>query len=325
MMDVFVGVPQVPGQVNLKELNIPGRSVEQIRATMQKSLTKSRQPPSKGALGEAAKLSQCAVPSITAAQLETDGDLGSELEKTLAEGSGSPLSVEGDDRPDMKASERLEAFISKMMRKAELLNTTKEEQILKKQQILEELQKVEQELQEKAKAQLLLNAQAKLVEQEKARQQQLLSQQALQALTVSPPQGSLPLHVALKSQLEAKSKNNNANTEGAVEGKAEGVSRDDSHKADIPDEEPKPSPGPEGATSDAEAAERTAQLAKQESLSSSASSADSGCGNSETNGAGCESSQAEGFEEIEEVGLSQTYAYQSHWLSKMMSSRMFIG
>ena len=41
-----------------------------------------------------------------------------------------------------QASDRLEAFINKMMQKAELLNTTREEQILKKQQILEELQKV---------------------------------------------------------------------------------------------------------------------------------------------------------------------------------------
>lgn len=41
-----------------------------------------------------------------------------------------------------QASDRLEAFINKMMKKAELLNSTREEQILKKQQILEELQKV---------------------------------------------------------------------------------------------------------------------------------------------------------------------------------------
>ena len=54
----------------------------------------------------------------------------------------SPASLELEDRPDMKASEKLEAFINKMMKKAELLNTTREEQILKKQQILEELQKV---------------------------------------------------------------------------------------------------------------------------------------------------------------------------------------
>ena len=42
----------------------------------------------------------------------------------------------------LQASERLEAFINKIMQRAELMNATKEEQIVKKQQILEELQKV---------------------------------------------------------------------------------------------------------------------------------------------------------------------------------------
>ena len=57
--------------------------------------------------------------------------------------------------------------------KAELLNTTREEQIVKKQQILEELQKVEAELHEKARAQLMLNVEQK----QRSQQQQLLQQQ----------------------------------------------------------------------------------------------------------------------------------------------------
>ena len=56
---------------------------------------------------------------------------------------------------------------------AELLNTTREEQIVKKQQILEELQKVETELHEKARAQLMLNVEQK----QRSQQQQLLQQQ----------------------------------------------------------------------------------------------------------------------------------------------------
>ncbi|KFM83143.1 Ankyrin repeat and KH domain-containing protein 1, partial [Stegodyphus mimosarum] len=60
---------------------------------------------------------------------------------------------------DMKPSERLEQCINTMMKKAEMLHPSPEEQIFQKQQILEELQRVERELQEKAQAQLLLTAQ----------------------------------------------------------------------------------------------------------------------------------------------------------------------
>ncbi|XP_054710914.1 ankyrin repeat domain-containing protein 17-like [Uloborus diversus] len=63
------------------------------------------------------------------------------------------------DQNNMKPSERLEACINTMMKKAEMMNPSPEEQIFQKQQILEELQRVERELQEKAQAQLLLNAQ----------------------------------------------------------------------------------------------------------------------------------------------------------------------
>lgn len=57
----------------------------------------------------------------------------------------------------LKETERLEQCINHMMRRTELLNPSKEEQIKQKQQILEELQRVEKELQEKAQAQLLLS------------------------------------------------------------------------------------------------------------------------------------------------------------------------
>ncbi|KAK2150836.1 hypothetical protein LSH36_386g01050, partial [Paralvinella palmiformis] len=100
---------------------------------------------------------------------EMGSDYGGESEQTQPEmatssSTSSLIPFDSEDKMNemMKASERLEAFISKMMRRAELLHTTSEEQSLQKQQILEELQKVEQELQEKAKNPLLLlNAQSK--------------------------------------------------------------------------------------------------------------------------------------------------------------------
>lgn len=67
--------------------------------------------------------------------------------------------IESVEDKESKPSERLEACINSMMKKAELLHPNPEEQILQKQQILEELQRVERELQEKAQAQLLLTAQ----------------------------------------------------------------------------------------------------------------------------------------------------------------------
>ena len=86
---------------------------------------------------------------------EPEPDFGYEYEKGFTESGELPLDL---DLKNEKC-EKLEAFISSMMRKAELLNTTREEQIHKKQQILEELQKVERELQEKAQAQLCQNLQ----------------------------------------------------------------------------------------------------------------------------------------------------------------------
>ena len=93
-------------------------------------------------------------------QAEADG--GCNAEKNYTENSGNQLALDFDIKADMKTSEKcekLEAFIKNMMRKADLLNTTREEQIVKKQQILEELQRVERELHEKAQAQMLLSAQ----------------------------------------------------------------------------------------------------------------------------------------------------------------------
>jgi hypothetical protein len=143
-------LPHSPGQVTLKDFNLPGKTTEQIRQNMQKSFARA-----KAKLTEADSQTKISVQS----EGETCSISGSyDYEKNYSD-TGSPLSFDLDDQSDMKASERLEAFINKMMKKAELLNTTREEQILKKQQILEELQKVERELKEKAQAQFLLTAQ----------------------------------------------------------------------------------------------------------------------------------------------------------------------
>ena len=110
------------------------------------------------------------VPQTLAEAVEGSTTLGLEaegfdFEKALAESTAVAGGGEGELKLDPKTSEKcekLEAFINNMMRKAELLNTTREEQIVKKQQILEELQKVERELHEKAQAQLLFNFQQRL-------------------------------------------------------------------------------------------------------------------------------------------------------------------
>ena len=221
------GVPQMPGQVNLKDLNIPARTQEQIRQNMQKSLTRS--------LSQRRSETEQLCSSTEASDEESD--FSYDYEKNYTE-NGSPASVELED---MKASERLEAFINKMMKKAELLNTTREEQILKKQQILEELQKVERELQEKAQTQLFIKQRLEQQQQppghkplplhvalqQSQQQQQFLQQaqipQAEQMLQVAFPQLALeqqqqiqqqqqqnqqhqplPLHIALQTQLEAR-------------------------------------------------------------------------------------------------------------------------
>ena len=197
---------------------------------------------------------------------------------------------------DMKASERLEKFISNMMKKAELLNTTREEQILKKQQILEELQKVEAELHEKAKAQLLLNVEQK----QRSQQQQLLQQQVqLAAAAMQQQQGAAAVagaggdkgkgapsfHSLLKNQLELTKKavlnmgkSDSAESSVSSTNCAEGYA------------------GGGGAGAGGEA-EKPA-LAKQESLGSASSmSADSGCGNSDNNCLGREGAgQPDGME-----------------------------
>ncbi|XP_064628158.1 ankyrin repeat domain-containing protein 17-like isoform X2 [Lineus longissimus] len=150
MPNIPTSLPHSPGQVTLKDFNLAGKTTDQIRQNMQKSFARA-----KAKLTEADSQSKISV--------QSEGDTCSisssyDYEKNYQD-TGSPLSFDLDDQTDMKASERLEAFINKMMKKAELLNTTREEQILKKQQILEELQKVERELKEKAQAQFLLSAQ----------------------------------------------------------------------------------------------------------------------------------------------------------------------
>lgn len=73
-------------------------------------------------------------------------------------GGQQPTPSEADRA--LKETERLEQCINNMMKRTEMLNPSREEQILQKQQILEELQRVEKELQEKAQQQLLLSAAA---------------------------------------------------------------------------------------------------------------------------------------------------------------------
>ncbi|KAK2185308.1 hypothetical protein NP493_240g01088 [Ridgeia piscesae] len=182
------------------------------------------------------------------------------------------------------------------MKKAELLNTTREEQILKKQQILEELQKVEAELHEKAKAQLLLNVEQK----QRSQQQQLLQQQVqLAAAAMQQQQGAAAVagaggdkgkgapsfHSLLKNQLELTKKavlnmgkSDSAESSVSSTNCAEGYA------------------GGGGAGAGGEA-EKPA-LAKQESLGSASSmSADSGCGNSDNNCLGREGAgQPDGME-----------------------------
>lgn len=93
-----------------------------------------------------------------AAQANIQTETGpSELPPFVGGGGGNIIETDADK--SLKPSERLEACINSMMKKAEMLHPSPEEQILQKQQILEELQRVERELQEKAHAQLLLTAQ----------------------------------------------------------------------------------------------------------------------------------------------------------------------
>ncbi|CAM1298596.1 ANKRD17 (predicted), partial [Pycnogonum litorale] len=108
-----------------------------------------------------------------AAMVNVASELSYDFEKSLVEGvsnaaavaaagMGLDLGMVGMDDKDLRPSERLEACINNMMKKAEMMHHNREEQILQKQQILEELQRVERELQEKAQAQILLNAQYRL-------------------------------------------------------------------------------------------------------------------------------------------------------------------
>lgn len=93
-----------------------------------------------------------------AAMVNVASELSYDFEKSLVEGvsnaaavaaagMGLDLGMGGADDKDLRPSERLEACINNMMKKAEMMHHNREEQILQKQQILEELQRVERELQ----------------------------------------------------------------------------------------------------------------------------------------------------------------------------------
>lgn len=121
---------------------------------------------------------KCTDPTLS----EPEPEFGYEYEQGFNENVGT---LDLDIKTNEKC-EKLEEFINNMMRKAEMLNTTREEQIQKKQQILEELQKVERELQEKAQSQLCL--------QEQPMQPQIVQPQPVQPLPMQPlPMQPLPM------------------------------------------------------------------------------------------------------------------------------------
>ena len=148
------GASEVPGQVT-----IPKKNPDQVRQNMQKAVSRSA-PTVKQKQKDRVGQRPGDVPGS-----EQDPDFGQEYESNFQENGGGVNNQSAFDfeiKADMKTSEKcekLEAFIKNMMRKADMLNTTREEQIVKKQQILEELKKVERELQEKAEAQQLLSTQ----------------------------------------------------------------------------------------------------------------------------------------------------------------------
>ena len=248
------------------------------------------------------------------------------------------MTTAGNFPDSLKASEKLEAFINQMMKKAETLHTTREEQIVKKQQILDELQKVEHELQEKAKQQLLLNTQQKieavhtkhlergeadggesdavLVSGLDSETEEFIKQMQATALLVgsgdrlSCAPKPVPLHIALKKDLEAQlqaaieTATNNKDTssitrlleeanfvngpfddeeedkEAVAAPPVDGDDDDDNDDDQDDDEDDNELDDEDGEDIDGR---KLPQLAKQESLSSVASSADSGCGNSDIN------------------------------------------
>ena len=378
----FPGVLQESGQVNLKDFNIQTKSIEQMRPTMQKLLTKANldtkvtlttttTTSTQGLIvRESSPSVDSAVPSnttpipsslnnndpqrasvnvkngsngeVTSGSIvdnslsgsssqvsEVGSDICAEGERTNPEMSTSSSSSTAFDSEDkmnemMKASERLEAFISKMMRRAELLHTTSEEQSLQKQQILEELQKVEQELQEKAKNPLLLlNAQSKqdsMVEQ--CKEVLLQGDLSFDEDEYSEPMGmTLPVTICGPHpgglefdvgglEMGACGLELGAEVEGAMAAMALMMAQGGEAVAELmepmaADCEAVISKSLQGTYNGAalsflsdEAEVKIAQLAKQESFSSAShssnSSADSGCGNSDFNGVGVEGSEVDG-------------------------------
>lgn len=159
---VLFSVPRI--QDILRE-TMPGsapQAVPKQKTTQRKStLVKNNEAPSSSFCDSAqryyrSKTNAAAQANSMTIQTET-GTMPNEHLPAFVGGGGGNI-IETDDK-SLKPSERLEACINSMMKKAEMLHPSPEEQILQKQQILEELQRVERELQEKAHAQLLLTAQ----------------------------------------------------------------------------------------------------------------------------------------------------------------------
>lgn len=284
-------MPQVPGDLNLKDFNVPRRALETVPKVVPKKLVKAAVGKNSSVfVGEAAKI---------------DGDGGMTLELE------DPVAAAGDS---LKANERLEAFINQMMKKAETLNTTREEQIVKKQQILEELQKVEQQLllsshrrgeadgepadDDDLLADLDLDPE-ELLSQMQAAVAAYTARGGDQALACAPM--PVPLHVALHKDMEAQVQAAIAAAAAATKESSEitkmaNESIHESTKGLSHEAVNKSIPQIEAAATkeeDEDEDKKLPQLAKQESLSSVASSADSGCGNSDINHGGGGDGKAE--------------------------------
>ncbi|XP_022247672.1 ankyrin repeat domain-containing protein 17-like isoform X2 [Limulus polyphemus] len=163
-------VPRIPEPLQMKDALQSSAMLANAKQNMQKSvqrkLAMSRGIEAPSSLpGDTQVLQRthsknkaCAAAQTTSVNIQAEVT----SQKPMQEGNGAGLGGGGTDigeDKDLKPCEKLEACINTMMKKAERLNPSREEQIIQKQQILEELQRVERELQEKAQAQLYLSAQ----------------------------------------------------------------------------------------------------------------------------------------------------------------------
>lgn len=159
---LFLPVPRIQDILRETMPSSAPQAVPKQKTTQRKSgLVKNNEAPSSSFCDSAqryyrSKSNAAAQANSMTIQTET-GTITNEHLPAFVGGGGGNI-IETDDK-SLKPSERLEACINSMMKKAEMLHPSPEEQILQKQQILEELQRVERELQEKAHAQLLLTAQ----------------------------------------------------------------------------------------------------------------------------------------------------------------------